>query len=259
MRLPRRLSHGDRVTLVEHLDELRLRLILSLVALCVAFAVIYPLHGHLLDLLNSSLPDGKKPITISPAEAFTTSLSVSMYASFAVALPVLLWQMWSFFAPAFTDTDQKAVARVVTVATVLFAGGLLFGYYVVMPAAIPFLLGFDAEHYTTFVRARDYYKFATLVLLGTGLLFEIPIVVLGFVRLRIVSARTLRRQWRIGVVACTVLAVVLPGVDPVTTILEGAPIVVLYFGSIAAATYFEKRWARTRARQPEPLAGTGDS
>jgi sec-independent protein translocase protein TatC len=167
--------------------------------------------------------------------------------------------MWAFFAPAFTETDQRAVSKVVAVSTVLFGAGLAFGYYVVMPAAIPFLLGFDANHYDVMVRARDYYKFAVMVLLGVGLLFEIPIFVLGFVRLRIVSAATLRRQWRIGIVACTVLAVILPGVDPVTTVLEGMPIVVLYFGSIAAATYFERRWARNWSHNPEPLAGTGDS
>ncbi|HEY7198218.1 MAG TPA: twin-arginine translocase subunit TatC [Gaiellaceae bacterium] len=259
MRLPRRLAHGDRLTLVEHLDELRMRLIVSLVGLGVAFAVIYPFHTHLYDLLNGPLPDGKQLTTLAPAEAFMTALSVSTYAAFAVALPLLLWQLWSFLAPAFEETSQKAVARVVAVATVLFAGGLVFGYYVVMPAAIPFLLGFDETHFNVLVRARDYYRFATLVLLGTGLLFEIPIVVLGFVRLRIVSARTLRRQWRIGVVFCTVLAVILPGVDPVTTVLEGAPIIVLYFGSIAAGTYFERRWARSWSQPTEPLAGAGES
>lgn len=258
MWLPRRLGHGERVTLVEHLDELRVRLIISILTLAVAFAVLYPLHGYLLDLLNRPL-DGRKPITIAPAEAFMTSISVSMYAAFAVALPMLLWQMWSYLAPAFADTNQKAIARVVAIATVLFAGGLAFGYFVVMPAAIPFLLGFDSDRYDIMVRARDYYKFAILVLLGTGLLYEIPIIVLGFVRLRIVSARSLRRQWRIGVVGCTVLAVILPGVDPVTTMLEGLPIILLYFGSIAAGVYFEKRWARSTGQSVEPLAGTGES
>ena len=186
MRLPRRLGHGDSVTVVEHLDELRLRLIISLVTLFVAFGVIYPFHEELIQLLNRPLPDGMKPITIAPAEAFMTSLSVTIYAAFAVALPVLLWQMWSYLAPAFQETNQKAVARVVAVATVLFAGGILFGYYVALPKAIPFLLGFDADLYNIQVRARDYYRFATMVLLGLGFLFLTPILVIGLVRLRIV-------------------------------------------------------------------------
>ena len=237
MRLPRRLGHGDRVTLVEHLDELRLRLILSLLTLAVAFAVIYPFHEELIRALNRPLPDGKQPITIAPAEAFLTSLTVSIYAAFAVALPMLLWQIWSYLAPAFQETSQKAVARVVLVATVLFAGGLAFGYFVALPRAMPFLLGFDAELYDIQIRARDYYRFATMVLFGLGFLFLVPILVLGLVRLRIVSAAAFRRQWRLGVVLCTVVAVILPGVDPVTTLMMMAPILALYFGSIWAAVY----------------------
>ena len=259
MRLPRRLGHGDSVTVVEHLDELRLRLIISLVTLFVAFGVIYPFHEELIKLLNRPLPDGMKPITIAPAEAFMTSLSVSIYAAFAVALPVLLWQMWSYLAPAFQETNQKAVARVVAVATVLFAGGILFGYYVALPKAIPFLLGFDADLYDIQVRARDYYRFATMVLLGLGFLFLVPILVIGLVRLRIVSAQTFRRQWRIGVVLCTVVAVILPGVDPVTTLIMMAPILTLYFGSIWAALIFEKRWEKNWSQHTEPLADAGES
>ncbi len=173
-----------------------------------------------------------------------TSLSVSIYAAFAVALPVLLWQMWSYLAPAFQETNQKAVARVVIVATILFAGGVAFGYFVALPRAMPFLLGFDAELYDIEIRARDYYRFATMVLFGLGTLFLVPILVLGLVRLRIVSAATFRRQWRIGVVLCTVVAVILPGVDPITTLIMMAPIFALYFGSIWAAVYFERRWSK---------------
>lgn len=259
MRLPRRLGHGDRVTLVEHLDELRMRLVLSLVSLAVAFAVIYPFHEKLIRALNRPLPDGKQPITIAPAEAFMTSLSVSIYAAFAVALPILLWHMWSYLAPAFQETNQKAVVRVVAVATFLFAGGVAFGYFVALPRAMPFLLGFDSELYDIEIRARDYYRFATMVLFGLGTLFLVPILVLGLVRLRIVSAATFRRQWRLGVVLCTVVAVILPGVDPITTLLMMAPIFALYFGSIWAAVYFERRWSKEWSRSGEPLAGTGES
>jgi sec-independent protein translocase protein TatC len=259
VRLPRRLGHGDSVTLVEHLDELRLRLIISLVTLFVAFGVIYPFHEHLIRLLNRPLPDGMKPITIAPAEAFMTSLSVTIYAAFAIALPVLLWQLWSYLAPAFQETNQKAVARVVAVATILFAGGILFGYYVALPKAIPFLLGFDTELYDIQVRAKDYYRFATMVLLGLGFLFLLPIFVIGLVRLRIVSAQTFKSQWRIGVVLCTVVAVILPGVDPVTTLIMMAPIFTLYFGSIWAALIFEKRWEKNWSQQTEPLAEAGES
>jgi len=259
MRLPRRLCHGDRVTLIEHLDELRMRLVLSLLSLAVAFAVIYPFHDHLIRALNRPLPEGTELITIAPAEAFMTSLTVSIYAAFAVALPVLLWQIWSYLAPAFQETNQRAVARVVFVATLLFAGGVAFGYFVGLDSAMPFLLGYDDDLYDIKLRARDYYRFATMVLFGLGALFLVPILVLGLVRLRIISAATFRRQWRIGIVLCTVVAVILPGVDPVTTLLMMAPILALYFGSIWAAVYFERRWSRNWSTHGEPLAGTGES
>jgi sec-independent protein translocase protein TatC len=259
VRLPRRLGHGDRVTLVEHLDELRLRLVISLLTLFAAFGVLYPFHENLIRLLNRPLPDGMKPITIAPAEAFMTSLSVTIYAAFAIALPVLLWQLWSYLAPAFQETNQRAVARVVAVATLLFAGGVLFGYYVALPKAIPFLLGFDTELYDIQVRAKDYYRFATMVLLGLGFLFLLPIFILGLVRLRIVSAQTFKSQWRIGVVLCTVVAVILPGVDPVTTLIMMAPIFTLYFGSIWVALIFEKRWQKNWSQPTEPLADAGES
>lgn len=259
MRLPRRLGHGDRVTLVEHLDELRIRLILSLLTLAVAFGVIYPFHEELIKALNRPLPEGLDPITIAPAEAFLTSLNVSIYASFAVALPMLLWQVWSYLAPAFHETNQRAVVKVVFVATLLFAGGMAFGYFVALPRAMPFLLGFDAELYDIEVRARDYYRFATMVIFGLGTLFLVPVMVLGLVRLRIVSAAAFRRQWRLGVVLCTVVAVILPGVDPVTTLMMMAPIFALYFGSIWAAVYFERRWSRNWSTNTEPLARTGET
>ena len=140
------------------------------------------------------------------------------------------------------------------VATVLFAGGILFGYYVALPKAIPFLLGFDADLYNIQVRARDYYRFATIVLLGLGFLFLTPILVIGLVRLRIVSAQTFRAPMADRRLMCTVVAMILPAVDPVTTLIMMAPILTLYFGSICGRTDLreeieEKNWSQ----HAEPL------
>src|SRR2546430_5637337 len=118
-RPPRRLAHGDEVTLVEHLGELRARLIIALLAIAVAFGVSYGFHRRLLQWLNGPL-NGKKPITIGVAEAFMTSVTVALYAAFAIALPVILWQIWSFLAPAFERQHQKLVARLVIFSTLLF-------------------------------------------------------------------------------------------------------------------------------------------
>ena len=252
-RLPRRLRHGEEATLVEHLGELRARLIIALAAIAVAFAVAYGFHGHLLDWLNRPLPDRlRKPVTFSPIEPFTTSIWVSLYASFLLALPVVLWQLWAFLAPAIEEHRQRSIAVVVAFATALGVGGVAFGYWIVLPPAIHFLTNYDSSHYTILIRARDYYRFATFVLLGVALAFEVPVFVLALVRLRILSAAKLRSTWRVGVFAMTVIGVLLPGVDPVSTILSVIPLVGLYVLSIGLASFLEPRWRS--ASNPAPLA-----
>src|SRR5919204_6990548 len=108
MRLPRRLRHGEEASLVEHLDELRSRLIISLIALAGGFVVAFAFHSHLLHWLNQALPaDKRKPITLGVTEPFVTSIKLSIYAGFALALPVILYQVWSFFAPAIEEHAQR--------------------------------------------------------------------------------------------------------------------------------------------------------
>lgn len=241
--LPRRLRHGEEATLVEHLGELRARLIIALAALAVGFAVAYAFHGHLLDWLNRPLPDRfHKPATFSPIEPFATSVWISLWAGLLLALPVIFWQLWSFLAPAIEEHRQRSIALLVAFATVLGLGGVTFGYFVILPPAIHFLTSYDSSHYTILIRARDYYKFATFVLLGVALAFEVPVFVLALVRLRILTAAKLRSSWRLGVFVMTVIGVVLPGVDPVSTLLSVIPLVALYVLSIGLATFLEPRW-----------------
>jgi sec-independent protein translocase protein TatC len=241
--LPRRLRHGEEATLVEHLGELRTRLIIALAAIAVAFVVTYIFHGHLLNWLNQPLPPHlRKPVTFSPIEPFTTSIWVSLWAAFLLALPIVFWQLWSFLAPAVEEHRQRSMAVLVLFASVLGLGGVAFGYFVILPPAIHFLTNYDSAHYDILIRARDYYRFVSFVLLGVALAFEVPVFVLALVRLHILSAAQLRRTWRVGVFAMTVIGVLLPGVDPVSTILSVIPLVLLYLLSIGLATFFEPRW-----------------
>src|ERR687887_2788428 len=241
--LPRRLRHGEEATLVEHLGELRARLIVSLAALAVGFAVAYAFHGHLLDWLNRPLPhDLRKPTTFSPIEPFATSILVSLWAGLLLALPIVFWQIWAFLAPAFEEHRQRSMALLVAFASVLGLGGVAFGYFVILPPAIHFLTNFDSTHYTILIRARDYYRFVGFVLLGVALAFEVPVFVLALVRLRILTAAKLRSTWRVGVFVMTVIGVLLPGVDPVSTILSVVPLVTLYVLSIGLASFLEPRW-----------------
>jgi sec-independent protein translocase protein TatC len=255
MKLPRRLGHGEEATLVEHLDELRTRIIISLVALAATTTVAFVFHHHLIRWLERPLPaDRRELITFGVAEPFLTSFKISLMAGIALAFPILLWQLWSFLAPAFEESSQRVVALFVGFASVLLACGVAFGYWLVLPQALHFLTHYDDQFYDINIRARDYFSFATAVLLGVGIVFELPIFVLGLVRLGILTTYTLRHNRRLGYFVVAVIAVLLPGIDPVTTTFEGIPLVVLYEGSIWLAVLMERRWGvRETEAAAEPL------
>jgi sec-independent protein translocase protein TatC len=192
--------------------------------------------------LRAPLPDGFQLTTLSPGEPFVTSFTVAFYAAVAIALPIVIWQAWAFLAPAFEETSQTVVARLVGAAAVLLFAGMAFAYFVALPQILDFLLNFDSELYNTQVRAREYFSFTALLLLGFGVMFELPIFILGLVRLGILTSRRLRRNRRIGYGLCLVAVVLLPGVDFVTMALQAAPVVVLFEASIWLSVYFERRW-----------------
>ena len=240
--LPRRLGHGEEATLVEHLGELRTRLIICLGALAAGFGVAYGFHGRILHWLNAPLPDSlSKPVTFSPIEPFATSIMVSLWAGLLLALPIVLWQLWAFLAPALEERKQRSILVPVAFATILGLGGVLFGYFVILNPAIHFLTNYDSSYYNIQIRARDYYRFVSFVLLGVAVAFEVPVFVLALVRLRILSAAQLRHTWRAGIFVMTVIGVILPGVDPVSTLLSVIPLVLLYVLSIGLATFLEPR------------------
>lgn len=243
MRLPRRLGHGQSAELVEHLDELRSRLIICLLAIGAGFAIAYVFHPLVLGWLNRPLPPGRRhPVTLGIAEPFMISLKVSLAAGLALALPVVLWQVWSYLAPAVEQHRQRTVARFVLLASVLFAGGLAFAYRVALPAAVHFLTNYDSHLYDVQVRAQSYYSFALLVLVAIGIVFEVPIVVLALVRLRIMSAARLRRTWRGGLALMAAIGACMPGYDPITTLMEMLPLMALYLLAVGLASVLERRW-----------------
>jgi sec-independent protein translocase protein TatC len=252
-RLPRRLHHGEEATLVEHLDELRTRIFVCLGALLIGLIVGYVLHRHLIHWLNRPLPEGRvgRPITFGVAEPFLTSFKISLYAGFLLALPVMLWQAWAFLAPAFEEAQQRRVVLFVFLATALLACGIVFGYFVALPAAVHYLTNYDKSLYDIRLRARDYYSFATMVMLAMAVVFELPILVVALVRLGILSTVRLRKERRLGyfIVAC--IAVALPGIDPVTTTIEAIPLLILYEASIWLSVLMERR-----APQVEPASLT---
>ena len=244
-RLPRRLAHGEEATLVEHLGELRTRLLISLGSIGVAFVVAFAFQERILRWLSEPLPDDKTLITLGVTEPFFTAVKVSLYAGLALALPIVLYQLWSFLAPAFEEHTQRVVSLFVVLGTALFACGAAFAYFVVLPRALTFLTDFNSQFYDIEIRASYYYSFVTMAVLGLGLVFEMPIFILALVRLRILSADRLRRNRRMGIFLVVLAAVLLPTVDPISLAFETIPLLVLFELSIWLAVVMERRWERS--------------
>ena len=242
--LPRRLDHGEEATLVEHLDELRSRLIVAIVAIVPRFALTIAIHEQIMEWLIGPLPDDKKLVTLGVTEPFTTSVKVSMIAALALALPVVLWQAWAFFAPAVQPHLERVILVLVVSATALFVIGVAFMYTIVLPRALDFLTSYDANIYDIQIRASYYYTFAAMTLLAGGLAFLMPIFVLGLVRLRVLTSDRLRSNRRIAYVALLVFAILLPTVDPVSLAFETIPLLILFEMSIWLSVFMERRWNR---------------
>jgi sec-independent protein translocase protein TatC len=301
----RPIGHEDRLSIVEHLDELRTRLIVCAITLAVAFAACAAFNGSLLDILNEpleqttqqsikkgrglpgqiertqqairvlgaataatiatledssvklpaaqrrelrrqqldlqralrSLPrtQGNKPVTLRVGEPFGTTLTISLYFALLFSLPVILFQLYAFVLPAFSPHERRVALPLMSMVPVLFIAGVVFGYFVVLPPAVRFLQNFNSDAFNVLVQASDYYRFEVLALLGLGILFQIPVGILAATRLGIVTTRQLRKNRRYALLAIAVVAMLLPGTDPVTMLIAMVPLLVLYELSILLA------------------------
>ncbi len=239
MRRIKPLSHGEEVPLESHLDELRSRLVTSLAVFGVAFGLCFWQNNLLLGLANAALPAGhERLLTLGITEPFTTTLTVSAYGALVLALPILLYQAYAFLLPAFAHRHRRAIVPLLLLIPTLFVAGVAFGYFVVLPAATSFLLNFNDTQFNVQVQAKEYYSFFAQTLLACGVVFQVPVGILAATRLGIVSVRQLKKNRRYAYLACSVVAAALPGVDPVSMLLEMAPLLALYELSIVLARVF---------------------
>ena len=171
-RVPRRrppVQHDDRMSVVDHLGELRSRLFVSLAAFGVAFAFAGWQNERILEIVNQPLPNNlPEPITFGVTEAFTTTLTNSAYAAILIALPVILYELYAFVLPAFSPEERRIATPMLLLVPFLFIGGVVFCYFIVLPPAIDFLLSFNSDQFNTQVRAKDYYSFVTLTMARDG-------------------------------------------------------------------------------------------
>jgi sec-independent protein translocase protein TatC len=321
----RPIGHEDRLSLVEHLDELRTRIIIGLVFFLAAFALCFWQNDRILDIMDRPLEKSafhknsedplertaayqqslkqlslqlavvsremarsddvspelqsefaalskqatataavapkaaaRRPVTLGVGEPFTVTFKVVAYAALLLSLPFLLWQAYAFVLPAFSAREREIALPLMLMVPFLFIAGVVFAYYMVLPNAINFLQNFNDDNYDILLQARDYYKFSIMVLMAMGLLFQVPIGILAVTRTGIVTPRQLRKNRRYAILIIAIVAMVLPGQDPVTMLLLMAPLVVLFEGSILLATLVDRRVERTRAREEADLADSDD-
>jgi sec-independent protein translocase protein TatC len=306
----RPIRHEDRLSLVEHLDELRTRIVICGITLAVAFGICFWQNGVLLHVLNQPLENSstivtnggrlsqtarqaalqakalaqlgravdtlangteglaprakvsfeaqlrayrqtiaelpsaipkKQPVTLGVGEPFTTTISTAFWFALIFSLPVILYQLYAFILPAFSPNERRVALPLMAMIPVLFVAGVLFGYFLVLPPAISFLQHFNDQSFDVLVQARDYYKFEILTMLAIGLIFQVPIGMVALNRAGILSAKRLRGTWRYAIVIIAIVAALLPGVDPVTTVLEMVPLLALYLLSILLLTWLDRR------------------
>jgi sec-independent protein translocase protein TatC len=255
----RRVKPDEQLTLVEHLDELRTRIVVVLAVLTLAVAIAFYKSGDILNFLADPLPhqpngDPYRFLATSPLDGILTSISISIYSGLLVVMPIATYQLYAFVIPAFAEQHHKHLRPLLLMIPGLFVAGVVFAWYLVVPPAIHFLIDYNNQAFDYRLRAKDYIQFVLLTLLAMGIVFEMPVVMLILARLQIMSSALMRRHWRISIVVLAVVAMLLPGVDPISFIVEFIPLLALYGLSYFIVRGVER--ARGDVPEVEPSAGT---
>jgi sec-independent protein translocase protein TatC len=252
--MPRRVrtvSHEDRLSLIAHLDELRHRLVVCLVVFVVALALCFWKSHLLLEIASIPLPSGhKKLITFGVTEPFTTTLTVSAYGAAILSAPVILWELYAYVLPAFSPVERRFVLPILLLFPLLFTAGIAFAFFAVMPAAVHFLLNFNDNQFNVQVRASEYYSFFSMTMLAGGLIFQLPLAILAVTRLGIVKVEQITKNRRYAYLIIAIVAAALPGVDPISMLIEMVPLLVLFELSILLARWFGRPVEGAGAAEP---------
>lgn len=232
---------GERyLTLMEHLLEVRYRVFVSAIAVVIGLAISAILADSAIEYMQepakNNAPENFEFQTLEPFEGFATYFRVALLGGVILAMPVIVFQLLRFLAPGLRGSERTWLYGTAIGATVLFAAGVAFAYYVALPPALDFLLNFNNDLANPNIRLGSYIDFVTRLLFFTGLSFQTPLVIMFLGRFGIVNARKLLGWWRYAIVAAFALsAVITPSIDPVTQTFVAGPIIVLYFLGIALA------------------------
>jgi sec-independent protein translocase protein TatC len=249
----RRVHPDEQLTLVEHLDELRTRLIVCLSVLAVGIAACYIENHRIYHALRGPI-HYRQLVALGPTEAFFNTVMIAVYGGLLLTLPVISYQLYAFVIPAFAVESQRSVRPLLLLIPGLFVLGVVFGWYIVVPPAIHFLTSFNSQDFHYIPQAQPYIKFIMLTLIAMGAVFELPVVMMMLGRLGIVSSRLMKRRWREAIVILAAIAALLPGTDPVTMMAEYLPMLALYGLSYFLVKAVEPKPDVTFSAGTEPLA-----
>jgi sec-independent protein translocase protein TatC len=236
---------AERQTFIEHLEDLRKRLIISLIAIGIGFTVCYiysiPIFQFLMMPLQKALPAGATMIFTTPAEAFFTYMKVGLIAGLFVASPVVLYQIWLFVAPALYSHEKRYVIPFVCSSTLLFVGGAAFGYFVIFPIIARFFMHFTTDFIQPAPRLKESLSFCSMLLLTFGFAFELPIFILFLSKLGVIDFRMLARNRKYVIIAIFIVAMILTPPDIISQLMMAIPLMFLYEASIWLARIFGRR------------------
>jgi sec-independent protein translocase protein TatC len=259
------LTPEDRLTLFEHLDELRRRLFICIIAVVVGILVAAIFNSFMFDVLLHPLREipnlpatATKITTFSPAEPFMVSLKVWAVGGLILAAPILIFELWAFLAPAFTANEKKYFYPVVFATTILFFLGVLLAYFLVLPKGLGWLLTFNEGAFNVQLRGEDYFTFMALFILAFGVVFELPVVLVLLAKVGVIDDKWLKknRRWAVVVLAFAA-AVITPSQDAFSMLAMFIPLYVLYEVSVVLARFVQPK--RETADAVEDPTGGDDS
>jgi len=234
-----------KMPLMQHLEELRTRLLICFLAVGVGFVVSYFFSRQIFELLIkpwvNAMPAGQpaKLIYTAPHEAFFVYMKVSFITGTLLAIPVILWQVWRFVAPGLYANEKKYMLPVMFCSCLCFVSGVSFGYFVVIPVAFKFFASFSSEFITPMLRTTEYLAFANKMLLCFGLAFQLPVFAFFLAKLGVINSSFLKRKRKWAVVVILIAAAVLtPSPDVVSQLLMALPLLVLYEVSVWIVHFF---------------------
>lgn len=236
------MQQDTQMPLTSHLVELRKRLIVSIIAVAAGFGISYNYSDELFKMLARPLPPNTTFAFIRLIEPFVTYMKVSLMAGIFLASPILIYEIWAFITPGLHENERKWVLPIVFFSTVLFIGGAVFGYFLVLPFGYSFFLSFSTNTIHPMLSMDEYFSFTTKFLFAFGLVFEMPLFILFLALLGIVNAKMLSAYRKYAILVIFIAAAILtPTPDAFSQILMAIPMMVLYEVGVIAARMFGKK------------------